>query len=1241
MESENPEQDEFLVIPLLHIRLGIFLLILAMIPNVVRAQDPVIRFDRITTEDGLSHNHVTSILQDSLGFMWFGTKHGLNRYDGSRFVVYRHDPNDPASLSGNWVGRLLEDPSGDLWIGTPDDGLCRWHRARDDFACFTHRPEDPTSLPENHIEGLHQEPDGTLWIGTASSGLARWNPSQRDGVFEHIRHDPFTPESLGHDAVRTLAADREGNLWVGTEAGLERFDPESGTFIHYRHDPALPSSLSHNNVNAVFGDRGGLWVGNLRGLDRLDLTTGVFQNHLNDPSEVNWTWDMIEDRAGRLWVARDDGLYLRRSEGEPFVRYRHEAADPNSLSSGQVFSVYEDRSGVIWAGTHLGISKWNPSTWSFGRHPYKHGVVALSEDAEQRLWIGTNGGGLDRLDRTTGETVHYGHDPEEPTSLADDRVMALLHDRQGTLWVGTRAGGLNRFDAENKSFVRFQHDPARSGSLSNNWVGALVESGDGNVWVGSQGLCRFVVDRSTPATTRQPPGTFECHQLDTERRNFVFSLAEDSAGVLWASTNIGILRLDPSTGKMHHYVHDPGVPHSLSNDFSTALHVDRSGVLWIGTETGLDRLEDLNADPPGARFEHFGEAAGLPPGSVVGIQSDNRGFVWLAGSRGLTRFDPRTQSAKKFDPSHGLQGNDFFQGGYQSPAGELFFGGSLGFNAFFPDRILGNTTVPHIRLTSFSKLNQPFDLGRPLHLVKEIRLDHRDSIISFGFAALDFTAPEKNRYAYRLLGLTEDWIDVGNTTQASFIGLAPGNYVFQVKGSNSDGVWNDEEVMVKLSVAPPPWRSWWAYSLYALAIAVAAAGFVRQQQNKVERERAINHRLRELDRLKDEFLANTSHELRTPLYGIIGLAESMRDTEARLPDAFRDMLANIIVSGHRLQRLVGDILDFSQLKQNQLELVPESLDLEHVVTTVFTLLRPLADDKHLTLVHALPDALPAVHADKQRLEQILLNLVGNAVKFTDSGKVEISVRPLGQKVRIDVRDTGRGIAPEYQKRIFQAFEQADGSTLRQAGGTGLGLAVSRHLVELHGGQLSVESRLGEGATFSFTLPTAETDAGTTPMPPPSPASVEPKKSALISARSELPSSKHADGLDKGRILVVDDEPINRFVLRAQLEASGFEVDEAVDGIQALESLEDIDLVLLDVMMPRMSGFEACRRLRERFLPIELPVIFVTAKDRPEDLAEGRASGANDYLVKPVHRDELLAKIHHHLESVPCDRHMRE
>ena len=518
-------------------------------------------------------------------------------------------------------------------------------------------------------------------------------------------------------------------------------------------------------------------------------------------------------------------------------------------------------------------------------------------------------------------------------------------------------------------------------------------------------------------------------------------------------------------------------------------------------------------------------------------------------------------------------------------------------------------------------------------LGRSLVLPYARNALRFEFAAAISDQIDGLDYQVRLDGFDEDWSQWNQETIKEYTNLREGTYDFRVRARDSWGAISDEGSF-QFEIEPPSYRTLWAYGLYALAFIVLLQVTLRRFRRKLEREQELNRQLREADRIKDEFLANTSHELRTPLYGMIGLAESMHEAQGDIPESFRNGLATLIASGHRLQRFLGDILDFSVLEKGRLDLERRPLDLKSLVDRVLTLLRPLADGKDVLLVNGVRDDLPPIEADEHRLEQILLNLAGNAVKFTDAGSVKVAAERQGERVLVTVQDTGIGIAVENQERIFQAFEQADGSTERRLGGTGLGLAISRRLVELHGGRLSVESQTGEGANFSFTLPLAKPGVDVAPVAS-LPAGLEVSE---MGREPEKTSPKiertHTDtGSEIRRILVVDDEPINRLVLSKQLESAGYAVREAADGFQALEQLDDIDLVLLDVMMPRMSGYEVCRRVREDFPATELPIIFISAKSLPEDVTEGLQSGGNDYLVKPVRMQELLARISVHLDLV--------
>ncbi len=543
-------------------------------------------------------------------------------------------------------------------------------------------------------------------------------------------------------------------------------------------------------------------------------------------------------------------------------------------------------------------------------------------------------------------------------------------------------------------------------------------------------------------------------------------------------------------------------------------------------------------------------------------------------------------------------------------------------------------------------------------------LDHRHNIFAFELAALHYGDPHRNRYAYRLEGFDQRWIETDAEHRiAQYTNLDAGNYTFRAKASNQHGIWNEDGLTVRLTVLPPPWKSWWAYTLYGLALAAIVWGYLRAQRRELERERraaeqeravaererAASQRLKEADRLKDEFLANTSHELRTPLHGITGLADSLIDGAAgALPEAVEANLSLIAASGRRLGHLVNDILDFSKLRHHNLQLVLRRVDLRTLAEVVLTLSRPLVGTKRLQLKNAVPTDLPAVAADENRLQQILHNLIGNAVKFTEAGTVEVSASADQDAVRVVVTDTGSGIAPEQQERIFDAFEQGDASDERQLGGTGLGLAVTRQLVELHGGTIDVESAPGAGSTFAFTLPVADENLPIAAGIDASARTSVPAGDAFLAQVADdtgsLQATTVADTLHEGaRILVVDDEPINLQVLRNFLSVENFDLTLASSGDEALRLLESqtFDLVLLDVMMPRLSGYEVCRTLRQQHPLGELPVIFLTAKSQDADVVTGMSLGANDFITKPVSKDRLLARVRPHLDLLKAHRDLEK
>ncbi len=1178
----------------------VLLLLLCPFPTSLRARS--IRFDRLTLEHGLSQNTVHCILQDRVGFIWFGTQDGLNRYDGYDFVVYRSDASDPASLPHDFILTLFEDAAGQLWIGTQGGGLARWDRASDTFVRYQHDSADPTSLAGSRVRAIHQDRSGALWIGTAESGLDRFDPAS--GVFAHFRHDPADPRSLADDRIRTVYEDRVGNLWVGTLGGLHRLEPAAGSFVRYRHDAADPASLSDDRVRSILEDRTGvLWIGSFRGLNRLDRATGTFRRYLHDPSDPaslseNLVRVLFEDHERRLWVGTEGGLNLLRRASESFDHYRHAAADPTSLSADQVMSIYQDRGGVLWIGTlGGGLNKWQPGTWAFAhtnRDPSRpaslsdNSVFALSQDRDGVLWIGTLGG-LNALDRSTGTWTHYRHDPHDPTSLSDDQITSLLHDRGGRLWIGTLSGGLNCLGPATRTIRRYRHDPRRPDSLGHDGVMALYEDRYGVLWVGTYGGGLNRLDRGRGTFTRFRHDPADPQSLSNNR---VTAFAEDRAGRLWIGTGGGGLnRLERESGTFLHDRHHPARPQSLSNNEVNALHVDAAGTLWIGTQGGgLNELEDPAADPGTATFVHYTRRDGLPNDVVYGIRSDTSGELWLSTNKGLSRFDPQTRKFRNYNPSHGLQSDEFnFGAHYQSADGEMFFGGVNGFNAFYPDRVKRRIFVPPLVLTSLLKFSRPVRLGTPIHELDALTLDDRDSVFSLEFAVLDYTAPRENLYAYRLEGLDEDWIDLGDFRRVTFTHLDPGSYVLRVKGSNNAGTWNEEGITLPITIVPPPWASRGAYTLYLVSlVAVGLVWFwarqkwsqrraaLRQAREAAEIARRAKEAAEAANRAKGEFLANMSHEIRTPMSGVIGMTGLLLESDPTPKQ--RKYLDTLRRNGEMLLSIINDILDFSKIEARKLDIKQEPFDLRYCIEDALDLVAPTAA-KGLELGYWIEEGTEeSFVGDDVRTRQILVNLLSNAVKFTEAGEVSVtlSARWEGERdyeVHFAVRDSGSGIPADHLEHLFQPFSQVEASTYRRTSGTGLGLAICKLLSELMGGRIWVESVEGEGSTFHFTL-RGESAGG-------------PNRSYLYRA-SPLMAEKRA--------LIVDDHAASIRWLSRHLRTWGMQpasVGSAGEAAARLRSGERIDLAIVDCEVAEPAAVQWASELTAGKDPRrELPLVLL-------------------------------------------------
>lgn len=813
----------------------------------LQAQPHDIEFERISLEQGLSQSVVTCILQDRKGFLWFGTMDGLNQYDGYGFTIYKHDAQNANSLSDNSITAIYEDRLGMLWIGTRD-GLNCFERRTGRFTRYVHDSAQPWSLSHNWISAISADTvQGTnrLWIGTLGGGLELFEPKTQG--FLHFRHDAANPNSMSSNQVRAIYVDKLGVVWVGTAAGLNKLvlSNDQGTpaaqFTHFKNAPTDPASLSHNVISSIYEDHAGhLWLTTFGGgLNKFDRASGKFKRYLHDsknPHSLNHNTARpicADPQRGTLWIGTSGGLDEFDPATERFTHHQNEPANPNSLSNDDVWSVYEDKSGALWVGTYGGgVNKFSAAKEKFLHYKYDPAdpnglghnmVMSIGEDRHGALWVGTGGGGLYQYDAGQRKFTRYQHTPANPGSLSSDGVAAICTDKTGTLWIGTGTG-LDRFDAARRQFIHYRHDPLNPHSLSANGVSVIRDDPhEAVLWIGTGagGLNKF--DRAAEKFVRyqhdpQDPGSLS--------DNTVYTILLDPANELWIGTANGLNKFDRVNNRFIRYQHDHANPQSLSNNRVFSLYANTPNTLWVGTwGGGLDYFDQRTGT-----FTHFTEKDGLPNGVIYGILGEASGRLWLSTNNGLSRFDPATKTFRNYDVADGLQSNEFNQGAYFKNKNEsMFFGGINGFNQFFPGRINDNPHAPPLVLTAFKKFDKPAKLDTAITEIKRLQLSHRDNFFSFTFAALDYTNPEKNQYAYKLEGFDEDWIYCGTRRYASYTNLGGGEYTFRVKGSNSDGVWNEAGVAVKIVVTPPFWKTWWFIALAVIALGGIGYGVYRHK----------------------------------------------------------------------------------------------------------------------------------------------------------------------------------------------------------------------------------------------------------------------------------------------------------------------------------------------------------------------------------------------------------------------------
>jgi signal transduction histidine kinase/ligand-binding sensor domain-containing protein len=828
--------------------LGVALLILLFGPaftTPVFAQTGSIRFENISTEQGLSQSAIHAILQDDQGFLWFGTEEGLDKYDGYQFTVYKNDPDNSNSLSDNTIYSMYQDRDGVLWIGT-SVSLDRFDPKTDTFVHYTTDPSGLPSISGPVVHTIFQDRSGTLWFGTDGGGLASLDLPTNHFVF--YQHSPGDPQSLSDNSIESIYEDPSGALWIGTTQGLNQFDRTTGKFSIPLNSTAPGSPIVGTvPVYAIDqDDTGTMWIGTQEGLFQWNRSGNQLVEYRHDPNDPNSLGDdtvtcILEDSQSALWIGTRTGLDQFDKTRNRFLHSVHNPNDPHSLTSNSIRSLFEDRSDVLWIGTSGGLNKYARSTQKFSLYQYNPGlpnslsdnnVWSIAEDHLGTLWVGTFFSGLDRLDRTSGTVTVYQNDPADPTSLSGNEIRAIVEDHNGNLWIGMERGGLDRFDPQTGSFIHYRNNSADPNSLSDDDVFSIFEGRGGELWIGTQrgGLDRL--DPSTGVFTHYP---HDANNPSSLSDNDVRAITEDRMGVLWVGTNGGINLWNKSTNQFTVFRHDSQNPSTLSSDMVSCIFEDATGIIWVGTfGGGLNRFDRATLS-----FSHFREKDGLPDDTIFGILADPHGALWLSTNKGLSKFDPQAKTFRNYDTSDGLQGDQFNPGAFfQSSDGEMFFGGLQGLNAFYPAQVTDNPIPPPVVITAFQKFNQT--VRTDLSADENLQLSYHDTFISFEFAALDYNASGKNLYAYQLVGVDKDWVYAGTRRYASYTNLPGGDYLFRVKASNNDGVWNTQGTEIRIHITPPFWQTWWFLGIIGLTV---VSGVVVGYRLRVRSVEATNREL--------------------------------------------------------------------------------------------------------------------------------------------------------------------------------------------------------------------------------------------------------------------------------------------------------------------------------------------------------------------------------------------------------------
>lgn len=1276
---------------------------------------PQFRFKHITVEDGLSQSTVRVIYQDRMGFMWFGTDIGINKYDGSNITVYKHNTLDTAGLPSNFIVEILEDSAGILWIGTGIHGLVKFDREHETFYTYQYEAGNPQTIGGNSIRALFEDSQYNLWIGTSGGGLSLFN--RHNNTFTRYRHEPGNDTDIGSNYISGIAQDSRGFLWLSSPEGiLTRFDPRNNKGYQIKLFPDKVTDLGTTTFGNIYVDsEDNIWLASEVGLFFYDQKTESVRHFVKGKTNRDLNEDAVSDvhelSPGIFLIATDHGgLNVYNRHTGTFTYYKHNQYDEASISNDQLYTIFESDDGIIWIGNyHGGVNILDLKAKKFLdysdlledplRESLFGSVLTIEDDADGNIWFGYDGEGIRVYNPKTRRIRQMLATEGASNTIPGNNVTEIYRDSKGNMWIGTYLRGMGMMDRETGKFHHYRFNPKDTFGIGGNNVWAILEDSKGNFWVGFQGNG---LDRFDPRTGIFTHFRHNPDDLSTLSNNDIYHLFEDSRGHIYISTRNGLCRYSYEKNGFERFMSGTDLEKGIIGNRVYDIYEDAEGNLWVGTDQALNKLNVVTGI-----FTHWRETDGVEGNAILSVMRDNHKYLWLSTNKGLSRFDLVTEEFRNYDVADGLPCNEFnYISDFRDADGRFYFGGKTGIAAFHPDSVQDNPRIPPVYFTGLEVLNTPVNarqfpeiLSRHINYEKQVTLSHKQTVITFRFAALNYSTPRKNQYAYQLEGFDKEWNYIGNKNEITYTNLNPGKYILRVKASNNDGVWNETGATLVLNVLPPWYKTLlFRITLYLLIIGLIIMGyylrvaFFKSQQHKLmelvkertlqleevavkleEKQEEINsqneelmsqrdelesnnhmlieqkqqiteqheelekhrnqleslveERTRELvlakekaeesDRLKSSFLANLSHEIRTPLNAILGFSSLLGEKD--ITDEERTEYNRIVQgSSGTLLELINDILDISKIEAGQLELDLHEVSLDALLSdqvVAFDMLLKRDDiglNKDIAFKLAMDDSIrdTTIVTDSVRLNQVLSNLINNAVKFTREGYIEVGCRkrPDAEMLEFYVKDTGIGIREENQQMVFERFRKVEEDKDRLHRGTGLGLAISNQLVNLLGGSMRLTSKVGEGSVFYFTVPFIKSDAD---------------------VLRHVARKKNCDTVDLSgvKIIVAEDDTANFSYIDKLLRKTKAIVHHAETGRQVLEILQrekDIRLILMDIKMPEMDGIEALHALRD--MNFTLPVIAQTAYALADEVIKLKREGFDEYISKPIQQELLYAML---------------